>query len=252
LEATVEKTYASRYKGVVRTGNRAKPWRAWVKVDGRRQHLGVFESPEEATAARRAAISRMDRKSIRWISTVGCYDDNRDWFEIELTQDRWAKVDTCDMHLVYPGCWTWDGRYGIRMAGKQKIYMHRVILGTTSEVPEVDHINGDGTDNRRSNLRPATRTQDHANQRKTRGSSRYKGVFWDTTFKRWKARITINGRQLYLGSFDTEEAAARAYNVAALAAWGEYAWLNPVPALNVRPWKRDHGPRRRPREAVRR
>jgi hypothetical protein len=135
LEAAVERSYASSYKGVTRTANRARPWRAWVKVDGRRHHLEVFETQEETAAARRVAVSQIGRKPKRWLSAVGCYDDDRDWFEVELTQGKWAKVDVADMKLVLWYCWTWDGRYAFRTDGRQKIYMHRVILKVTGPTP---------------------------------------------------------------------------------------------------------------------
>lgn len=106
------------------------------------------------------------------------------------------------------------------------VLMHTMLTGW----PQVDHIDHDGLNNQRSNLRPATAAQNQQNRRRRIGnSSRYKGVcrFRHT---KWMARISINGTQRHLGLFATEEEAALAYNAAALEAYGEYAHLNQVEA----------------------
>ena len=101
--------------------------------------------------------------------------------------------------------------------------MHQMITGW----PETDHRNHDGLDNRRHNLRQATRSQNLANQRPQVGrSSRFKGVCWDRFNRKWHAKVQVNYRQCNLGLFMSEEDAARAYDAAALAAWGEFACLN--------------------------
>lgn len=114
----------------------------------------------------------------------------------------------------------------IRRDGREvTVYMHRLITGW----PMTDHINHDGLDNRRRNLRPATPAQNAQNRRPHPGtSSRYKGVGWNRRGRNWTAVINLAGRRLYLGHFTNEEDAALAYNAAALEAWGDYAWLNPV------------------------
>jgi hypothetical protein len=100
-------------------------------------------------------------------------------------------------------------------------YMHALIAG-----PGCDHRDGDGLNNQRHNLRPATGSQNLANTSSRGGSSRFKGVCQPAGSSSWLARITVNYRSRHLGSFPTEEAAARAYDAAARAAWGEFARLN--------------------------
>lgn len=109
-------------------------------------------------------------------------------------------------------------------------YMHVLITG----YPMVDHINGNGLDNRRSNLRS---TGPLGNNRNSRKPATYKGrqptsVFKGVSLNRngvsrpWRAVIKVNYKQIYLGSFDTEELAAAAYDTAAAEHFGEYAQLN--------------------------
>lgn len=80
--------------------------------------------------------------------------------------------------------------------------MHRVIMGT-EEGKVIDHINGNGLDNRKANVRFATVQQNGWNKRKQWGdySSKYKGVHWAKERKQWRARITFKGRLVHLGRF---------------------------------------------------
>jgi hypothetical protein len=152
---------------------------------------------------------------------------------IALTQGFVALVDEADADALAQ--WRWwvvrsgDREYAMRTGPRPERavwLMHRVILGLRpGRTPEVDHINGDGLDNRRANLRVATHSQNMANQdgqRRRRG--RFKGVSLQDG--RWTARIRANGVLRYLGSFGDEEAAAAAYDVAAREAFGEFARTN--------------------------
>lgn len=114
---------------------------------------------------------------------------------------------------------------------KRKIRMHQLILSVAKPM-RPDHINGNGLDNRRENLRPCTNAQNACNAKKQRSahssnpSSAFKGVTWLKKNKRWLAQIAPNGKWIYLGCFDSETEAAQAYNKAALIHFGEFARLN--------------------------
>jgi hypothetical protein len=94
---------------------------------------------------------------------------------------------------------------------------------------EVDHIDGDGLNNRLENLRLATTTNNNRNQRKRTGrtySSQYKGVSYRQDRDTWLAAIGVDYKRVKLGTYPTEEEAAKAYDVAALQFFGEFARLN--------------------------
>lgn len=103
--------------------------------------------------------------------------------------------------------------------------MHTYITGWS----HTDHTDGNGLNNQRSNLRPGPPSLNGANQRPRRhGTSKYKGVSWFTRVGKWVAEVRVNGQLRYLGAYTVEADAARAYNVAALEVFGEYARLNEI------------------------
>ena len=105
------------------------------------------------------------------------------------------------------------------------VLMHRVIM-KAQHGQEVDHHSRDGLDNRKDNLRLATRSQNNGNSAKTRGMSKFKGVYWDESREKWHAQICLKSVVRGLGRFKTEKEAAQAYDAAAREQWGEYARLN--------------------------
>lgn len=110
--------------------------------------------------------------------------------------------------------------------------VHRVIYAMHygKQPPRIlDHMNGDKTDNRITNLRPATVSQNNRNRGANKGgSSKYKGVSVSSDGKKWQAHICTNLKRMYLGTFDTEREAALAYNDKARYSHGPFAYLNPV------------------------
>jgi len=116
-----------------------------------------------------------------------------------------------------------DGKtYAQRRVGNRTERLHTFLTGW----PLVDHINGNGLDNRRVNLRPATPSQNSANTRTRLSVSGYRGVTWFARTSRWRAHISVDGKQRHLGYFDDAAEAARVRDTAALEAFGEFARLN--------------------------
>lgn len=147
---------------------------------------------------------------------------------IPLTQGRFAVVDVADLDLVRPYSWSSSNGYAAHKTEKDKVYMHRLIMGLgKGDKRYVDHINGDTGDNRRSNLRIVTMSENLRNMRRQAPhSSRFKGVTWDARRETWAAQATLNYRHHFLGYHDTEELAAQAYDAFARQHFGAHARTN--------------------------
>jgi hypothetical protein len=159
--------------------------------------------------------------------------------EIPLSSRKYpglvAQISDGDAEMV--AGYTWHPKkhdktfYAVAYAsgtGGKSVFMHRLVMSTPEGV-ETDHIDRDGLNNQRSNLRLATRSQNGANRgRRINNTTGYIGVH--RSGRKYRARIKIDGMQLHLGYFDDPADAARAYDNAARQAFGEYAVCN-FPAL---------------------
>lgn len=157
---------------------------------------------------------------------------------ILLTKGYVALIDLEDLERVSAYGWIAAVNRGGRVYAKahpigegkrarKKIYMHRLIVGAQPG-QLVDHVSGMTLDNRRSNLRICTSSQNQMNRKATSRdrSSRYKGVGWDKKRQCFSAGIGIDGKCIYLGLYRTDEDAARAYDAGARKYFAEYAKLN--------------------------
>lgn len=165
---------------------------------------------------------------------------------VALTRGYVAVVDACDLDKI-AGI-GWYAKMDMRADGSSVVYasstrringkcvefkMHRLISGAQSG-QIVDHIDGDGLNNRRGNLRLVTISENQYNSAPRRffngreTSSMHKGVAWSRAIKKWTAYISSEGKRKHIGVFDSEIDAALAYNNAASILHGKYARLNNV------------------------
>lgn len=156
-------------------------------------------------------------------------------YKLGLTQGKIALIDDCDVERVM--CFKWFANFAPCTGGyyaktnipirdrKMTTYpLHSYILGVDSSYTSiVDHINGNGLDNRRCNLRMATRSQNCANARMySNNKTGFKGVFYRGK-GRYRAMIRVDWKLKHLGTFSSPELAHEAYKLAALEEFGEFA-----------------------------
>lgn len=157
--------------------------------------------------------------------------------QIPLSRGLFAMVDDADFEFLNQ--WKWYAHvfkdftpYAIRNSkrpdgGKTTVKMHRAILGDSAIDAYVDHINGNGLDNRRENLRVCTHAENAQNSRTpSNNTSGWKGACYCKKRRMYESYIRIGGKKKHLGRFFTAREAARAYNDAAIFHYGEFARLN--------------------------
>jgi hypothetical protein len=158
---------------------------------------------------------------------------------ISLTQGKVAIVS--DVDYAYLKQWKWcysklnhgKGGYAVRGAWRdgrtQTVKMHRIVAERAGKLTQgdVDHCNQNKLDNRRSNLRSATRPQTLGNQGlRSDNTTGYRGV---SPYRNgWQAGIRVGGKRQHLGHFKSKRAAARAYNKRAIEVFGKFAVLNKI------------------------
>lgn len=153
--------------------------------------------------------------------------DDKGVFEIPLTRGCFAIVDAADYaHLKDRAWFATNSGYAARMIRGKTTFMHRLIA-CPGEGQEVDHINGNKLDNRRSNLRCCSHLENCFNRKNNKNnSSGYRGVYRDKRRPSWRSYVRVGRKQCDLGSFKTAEDAARAYDASAKKLYGEFARLN--------------------------
>jgi hypothetical protein len=149
---------------------------------------------------------------------------------IPLTRGLFAIVDATDYERLSRHTWFAEGTaqncYAVRKENGRSIKMHRQITRAPDHLV-VDHIDHNGLNNRRANLRLCTFAENCRNLRITRHkTSKYKGVHWHKGQKKWAAQITANGKRHHLGYFAKEIDAAQAYDRAAPKYHGQFAHPN--------------------------
>ena len=149
---------------------------------------------------------------------------------VPLSRGYEAEIDAADILLVAGFNWhamvCSHGVYAKRndLCGRKyrTVLMHRAIMGTQDGL-EVDHVDGNGLNNCRSNLREVTRSQNMMNQRiSKRNKSGSKGVSWDRAKGKWRAQIMVNKKMVCIGRFDDIESASAAYRDASARLHGEF------------------------------
>jgi hypothetical protein len=150
---------------------------------------------------------------------------------IELTKGKYAIVSLEDYEKINQHNWralrSPQTFYAVRSEKGKTIYMHNEI---TQPPPDrmVDHIDHNGLNNSRPNLQLATRSQNACNRRKrdSKCTSKYKGVWFNKREGKWMSVIKVDGKRIFLGYFNNELGAAKAYDKAAKLYHGNFAVLN--------------------------
>lgn len=155
--------------------------------------------------------------------------------EIPLANGKVAFID--DEDYAWVSQWHWcatlcNGKWYVKrdvMANHSRstILLHRALLGLDDPDVEVDHVDGNGLNNSRQNLRTCTHQLNQMNRPKLEGcTSKHKGVFWSKIRNKWAVQISVNKRRKHVGYFTDELAAAKAYNEAVSELYGRFPRLN--------------------------
>lgn len=145
---------------------------------------------------------------------------------IKLTQGKYALVDASDYERLNQWKWQYQHGYAARDKDRKKIFMHRVI-NQTPVGKETDHINGDKLDNRKSNLRTVTHSQNNIHKGiRPDNTSGIAGVYWEKQRNKWRVRLSLNKKRIDLGFYPTLSEASLARKQGERKYFGEYAYVN--------------------------
>ena len=193
-----------------------------TKLDNSVQLCADRVAPEKAVHLEPPFCTTISRNATRGVKMK----------HIPLTQGKFAIVDDEDFDIVNKYNWhishpRKNGYYARAYIGDGKyVYMHRIVMKAKTG-QYLDHINRNGLDNRKCNLRFATYSQNAQNRFKRVGvTSKYKGVSFYKNCKRWRAEIHLNYKKYQIGYFGNEIEAAKAYDIKAKELFGEFARTN--------------------------
>lgn len=196
----------------------------------------IGKTCEHCEASFRVSPSQINRK----FCSPACYrgsrrreviDNGDGTASVPLTRGAVAIIDVVDIERVAKHSWCLDRAgnrldYAMTRINNRSVRLHRYISSPPDGL-HVDHVNGNGLDNRRENLRLCSHRENLRNQRPQEGTvSGFKGVTVNKGSRRWRAKIVIDDREVLIGTFNDAESAARAYDAAALEMHGEFAHLN--------------------------
>lgn len=152
---------------------------------------------------------------------------DKPYVKIRLTKGKYSLIDKDDLPKVNHKSWCYHSAgYACRRSNDGKIeLLHRVIMNAPKGM-YVDHINNEKLDNRKSNLKIVTNSENLSRSVPKKG---IKGVDFHKQMKMWRARLHYHGKEISIGLFTTKKQALIAYNKAAKQCWGEHAWQNPIP-----------------------
>ena len=158
---------------------------------------------------------------------------------LPLTKDKFALVDDDDYYWLSQWNWfaveiknTWYARRSkkkgvLRSNEKYEIYLHRIVMRCSDIDFVIDHLDKNGLNNQKENLRMCTKSENnkHTSSHKN-SSSQYLGVSYDKNRNKWSANLMNNGKRILFKRYNTEIEAAKAYDITAKTQFGVYANLN--------------------------
>lgn len=210
-------------------------YRCEMKISKVRYCLGSFDNEMDAALCYDAKIKELGLKRRLNFPDKEPENDIPNTRLIRLTKNQFAVVDAEDFESINQFKWTCisdkTNSYAVRSTYdggvKRRIHMHSVVLGVFGS--EIDHINGNGLHNYKSNLRLCSRTQNMQNRScNLKSTSKHKGVSRRKVDGKYVAQIQFNHKGIYLGLFESELEASIAYNNAAIKYFGEFARLNVI------------------------
>lgn len=234
---TMKKTL--KYRGVS-WSKAVNKWHSQIQIKGIKIHLGYFLKEQDAAKAYTDAEKKEYSKTFKKMHPK--FDYNGGIVQIPLSSaghnktdnhgKYWAIINIDDFEKIKPYKWHVDvNKYckNIYARNNNKVRMHRLIMGITNPAILVDHKDGNGLNNRRSNLRICTATENAQNTKilqKNDKTSKFKGVSLDKRRGIWRARMSNKGKKIWIGMYKSEIDAAKAYDTKVRELHGEFAKLN--------------------------